>query len=312
MKIDLAQARELCNAAELRLVAESEPEALAKMKLAQVQRRVQKAREEHAYWQRTVAKLYDENGELKLQVELPWKPRFKEKAALFAEALQRYEDCLEQLTRQAEAAAARPGKKRAPRAAAASSEDRPPGPLTADELLARLRKLRFFEGYSPKAVEQAEARIRFQYAEGLSGPQRAYFERFPGFALNFISIEGAWYGEPYEPLVKTVARNSFEMFRPTRIADKRDRKKGTATLAFTVEGDRHSVTAEDSAKWLPTEFTDLIEEAFSIHCNKLSFHEILLSAVPPASSGTTWTICTKRAYKALVKAKLLAEEAVEI
>ena len=249
---------------------------------------------------------------MKLQVELPWKPRFKEKAALFAEALQRYEDRLQELTREAEAAAAKPGKKRASRAAVASTGDRAPGPMTADELLARLRKVRFFEGYSPEAVEQAEARIRAQYAEGLSGPQRAYFERFPGFALNFISIEGEWYGDRYEPLVERIAQNSFGMFRPTRITDKRDRRKRTATLAFTVNGQRYSATAEDSAKWLPTEFTDLIEEAFSIHCNKLSFHEILLSAVPPPSSDSTWTICTNRAYKALVKAKLLPEEAFEI
>jgi hypothetical protein len=311
MEIDLAEARTLCDAAEWRLVAESEPEALAKMKLAQVQKRAEKARSAHAVWRRFAQELYDEKGELKLQVELPWKPRFREKAELFAKVLQRYEDQLQQMTRQAEAAADQPGKKRAPGTAAASREDRSPGPLTADELLARLRKVRFFEGYSAEAAQQAEARIRAQYAEGLSGPRRAHFERFPGFALHFLSIEGEWYGDRYEPLVERVAQNSFGMFRPTRITDKRDRKKGTATLAFTVEGQRYSVTAEDSAKWVPTEFLELIEEAFSTHCNKLSFHETLLSAVPPPS-GATWTICTNRAFKALLKAKLLPEEAFEI
>jgi hypothetical protein len=306
--INPAEARELCDATEWRLVAESEPEALAKLKLAQLQRRVEKARKEHAYWQETVADLYDEKGEFKLQINLPWKPRFKEKAAVFAEVLRRYEERLKQLEREAEAAPAKPGKKK-------PSQDPLPAegqPLTADELMARLRKLRFFEGYSASAIKQAEARIRDQFAEGLSGPRRAYFERFPGFALVFLSIEGEWYGDPYGPLVERVAQNSFGMFHPTRITDKRDRKKGTATLSFTVEGQRYSLTVEDSPKWFPPEFLELIEEAFAKHCGKLHFHETLLSVVPDARGASQLTICTNRAYKALVKAKLLPDEASEI
>jgi hypothetical protein len=319
MAIDPAEARELCDAAQWRLVAESEPEALAKLNLAQLRRRVAKVRSEHAYWKDMVKRLYDESGELKVPYELPWKPRFPEKAELLGEVLTRYERRLEELER-ASAAGDETKKRRK------GADERPPLPGNADELIAALQKLRFFEGYPADAATLAQERIRTQFAAGLSGPHREYFERFPGFALVFLSYPGDWYSAPYERLVAIAAENSFGMFRPTRIAQKRksagrrgakprllrEDEKDSVTLSFTVARKRYSKTVKESGHAPPVEFLELIEEAFTENCFGLRFHETLLCAIPGAAGETTWTICTQRAFRAISKARLIPSEAAEI
>jgi hypothetical protein len=181
--------------------------------------------------------------------------------------------------------------------------------MSTDEFVAWLHKLRFFEGYSQEAARLAEERIRKQHDDGIQGPGRKYFERFPGFALSFLAIPGEWDGEPYEPLVGIVADNSFGMFNPTEVTDERHRDDvGTATLSFTVNGVRYRATADGSSGWVPPEFLELIEEAFTRHCGGLRFHETFACAAPGGGDETTRTICTPRAYKGLLKANLLPEE----
>jgi hypothetical protein len=182
--------------------------------------------------------------------------------------------------------------------------------MSTDDFVARLHKLRFFEGYSKEAASLAEARIRDQHEAGINGPRREYFERFPGFALSFISLPGEWDYEPYEPMVELVAENSFGMFNPADITDERDPDEvGTATLSFTVDGVRYSATSEECGGWIPSEFLELIEEAFSEHCGNFHFFETFW---PEVRDESRWTFCTKRAQKALVKAKLLADHPDDI
>ncbi len=181
--------------------------------------------------------------------------------------------------------------------------------MNADELIASLHKLHFFKGYTKEAVKRAEERVRQQYDSGMSGPHRQHFERFPGFALNFITILGEWDFEPYEPLVEIVAQNSFGMFLPEEITDERDEEEGTATLSFSVEGQRYSATVDDSDGWVPQAFLERIEQAFHEHCHQLGFFETYW---PEAGDACSWTICTKPAHTALVQARLLPGDPGEI
>jgi hypothetical protein len=307
MSLDMDRARKLCNAAEWRLVEASEPGALNTLTLAKGRKKVDQARKLRDTWCDMVARL----GQPTTDAE-----RFiPQKAELFTEVLRRFEEHLQKVESSASAASGgEAGRNRVSRSAARSktAAAKLTGPPSTDEFIAHLRKLRFFEGYTASAEKLAEERIRTQHAEGLSGPLREYFERFPGFALVFISIDGEWDDDPCEPLVETVAQNSFGMFDPTNITDERDDEAGTATLSFTVNGQRYSRTiTEETGGWVPVEFLELIEEAFAEHCGNLHFHETLLSAAPGGGDSSTWTICSNRAYKALEKAKLLPSEAAE-
>ena len=172
--------------------------------------------------------------------------------------------------------------------------------LTAEELIASLRKARFFEGFTDEAATLAEARIRDRYQAGISGSGRKYFARFPGFALIFLSVEGEWDREPYEPLVQMYADASFGMFRPASVSDARH-DDGSVTLSFVVDGQKYEATAEDQG-WLPAELTELIEGAFRKHCGGLEFFE---TYYPEAGQSSSWTFCRKRAYRAIVKAGLI-------
>lgn len=100
-----------------------------------------------------------------------------------------------------------------------------PGPetpmLSTDEFLTKIEKLKFFDGFTPQAARKAKALIRKNHKQGLAGSGAKYYRRFPGFALIFLSIDGEWDGEPYEPLVREFAKASFGMFAPKKIKDVR-------------------------------------------------------------------------------------------
>jgi hypothetical protein len=311
VEFDWAETLASCSAAQRRLAEESEREAIVQLTADKLRNRAEKAKKECADWSRIAERLSPITPEMPEMVR-EYRSMAQSKAALFAEVQRRFEERVAQLGEAAKREG--PGKKPSsrPRKSRSSPESEPSLPQSADELIAALRKIRFFESYTPSAVELAEERIRRQFAKGISGPLREYYQWFPGFALAFIGIEEKWYHDPYGPLVKVVAENSFGMFQPKKISDKRDPRRNLATLSFVVEGEKYSCTAEDLSNRPPMEFLELIEEAFARHCRNLHFHETDLSSVPGATDLTTWTICTKRAYKALVKANLLPIEPAEL
>jgi hypothetical protein len=174
--------------------------------------------------------------------------------------------------------------------------------LTTDQFLEQLEKAKFFAGFTPEAARKAKALVRKNHKQGLAGSGAKYFRRFPGFALIFLSIDGEWDLEPYEPLVKTFAKASFGMFAPKKIKDVRNEETGAATLSFEVDGISYKATTEDQGGWIPSEFLELIEKAFKKHCHGF---EIFETFYPEAGQSSSWTFCTPKAYRALVKAGLL-------
>src|SRR4051812_36203274 len=82
--------------------------------------------------------------------------------------------------------------------------------MDASDLMAKLDKIRFFEGYTPEAEKKARARVLKQYKEGLAGEYQKYFERFPGFALCFLDVDMELDGvEDLRLVLKEYAADTF-------------------------------------------------------------------------------------------------------
>jgi hypothetical protein len=174
--------------------------------------------------------------------------------------------------------------------------------MDARDLMAKLDKIRFFEGYTPEAEKKARSRVLKQYKEGLAGETRKYFERFPGFALWFLSVDLELDGaEDLKLVLKQYAAETFGMFKPTHVKAVRDRDKDVTRLEFRVDGVPYKAEAGYEG-WVPNEVTEVIEKAFRTHCNKLEFHSV---NYPEFSQAAEMTVCTARAFKAAVKAGLL-------
>jgi hypothetical protein len=181
--------------------------------------------------------------------------------------------------------------------------------LTTNALLEKLRKLKFFDGYTADAERKAVKAIRKNYEQGLAGRGAKYYRQFPGFALIFLSVDLEW-GSPYAPLVRVFAKASFGMFQPKKIKESRDQRTDLITLSFEVDSVTYRATADDPGGWVPEEFLDLIETAFKKHCGGLQVFETFY---PESGQCSAWTFCTPKAHRALVKANLLPadhEEAV--
>ena len=174
--------------------------------------------------------------------------------------------------------------------------------MDAGDLMAKLDAIRFFEGYTAEAEQQARARVFKQFEEGLAGRSRKYYERFPGFALWFLGVDMELDGaEDLKLVLKQFAAETFGMFKPTHVKAVRDRDEDVTRLEFRVDGVPYKAEAEYST-WVPDEVTEVIERAFKKHCNKLGFHPVHF---PEFSQTADMTVCTARAFKAGVKAGLL-------
>ena len=174
--------------------------------------------------------------------------------------------------------------------------------MDANDLMAKLGAIRFFEGYTPEAEKKARARVLKQYKKGLAGESRKYFERFPGFALQFLGVDMELDGaEDLKLVLKQFAADTFGMFKPTHVKAVRDRDEDLTRLEFRVDGVPYKAEAGYEG-WVPNEVTAVIEKAFKTHCNKLGFHPV---DFPEFSQEATLTVCTARAFKAAVKAGLL-------
>ncbi|HEU5117194.1 MAG TPA: hypothetical protein VFT74_11060 [Isosphaeraceae bacterium] len=174
--------------------------------------------------------------------------------------------------------------------------------MDAADLMAELEAIRFFEGYTAEAEQQARDKILKHYKNGLAGESRKSFERFPGFALKFLGVDGELDGaEDLEMVLEGIARESFGMFKPTDVSAVCDPDEGVIRLEFRVDGVRYKAEAEYEG-WLPDEVLEVIEKAFKKHCNKLGFHTLHF---PEDSQEVALTICTARAFKAAVKAGLV-------
>jgi hypothetical protein len=174
--------------------------------------------------------------------------------------------------------------------------------MNADDLMARLDAIRFFEGYTAEAEQKARAQVLTQYEKGLASESRRYFERFPGFALRFLGVDLELDGaEDLEMVLGQFAADSFGMFRPTDVSAVCDPDEDVTRLEFRVDGVPYVAEAEYST-WVPDEILEVIEKAFQTHGNQLGFHPI---HVPEFSQEAVMTICTARAFKEAVKAGLL-------
>jgi len=170
------------------------------------------------------------------------------------------------------------------------------------DLMAKLDAIRFFEGYSAEAEPKARARVLKQYKKWRAGESRKYVERFPGFALMFLGVDGELDGaEDLKSVLKGIAKESFGMFKPTDVSAVCDPDEDVTRLEFRVDGVRY-VAEAGYDPWLPSEVLEVIEEAFKKHCNKLGFHTLYF---PEFSQAVDLTICTARAFKAAVKAGLV-------
>ena len=58
----------------------------------------------------------------------------------------------------------------------------------------------------------------------------------------------------------------------------------------------------EHSTWLPDEILEVLEEAFTKHCNGLGFHPVYF---PEDTQEAVMTICTARAFGAAVEAGLL-------
>ncbi len=174
--------------------------------------------------------------------------------------------------------------------------------MDAGDLMARLDAIRFFEGYTSEAERKARDRVLMQFEEGLAGESRRYFERFPGFASRFLGVDLELDGaEDLEMVLDQFAADSFGMFKPTDVSAVSDPDEDVTRLEFRVDGVRYKAEAEHST-WLPEEVLEVIEKAFTKHCNGLGFHPVYF---PEHGQEAVMTICTARAFKAAVKAGLL-------
>lgn len=174
--------------------------------------------------------------------------------------------------------------------------------MESSDLMARLDAIRFFEGYTPEAEQEARSRVLEQYEKGLAGESGRYFERFPGFALKFLGVDGELDGaEDLESVLDGVAKESFGMFKPTDVSAVCDPDESLIRLQFRVGGVQYKAEAEYEG-WLPDEVLEVIEKAFKTHCNKLGFHTLHF---PEDSQEVALTICTARSFQAAVKAGLV-------
>jgi hypothetical protein len=174
--------------------------------------------------------------------------------------------------------------------------------MDANDLMAKLDKIRFFEGYTPEAEQKARARVLKQYGDGFAGESRRYFERFPGFALRFHSVDMELDGaDDLKLVLEEYAAGTFGMFRPTDVAAVCDPDEDVIRLEFRVDGVPYKAEAGHDT-WVPNGVTEVIEEAFKKHCNKLGFHPVYF---PEFGQEAAMTVCTARAFKAAVKAGLL-------
>jgi len=175
---------------------------------------------------------------------------------------------------------------------------------TADQLLKQLHKIKFFDCYTDAARTLAEAHIAKSFATTRSEGRQKFLQRFPATATASLTVYGEWDGEPFEPLVESYAKGSFGMFRPENIKDVRDDENEQMTLSFVVGGKLYSATAETQG-WVPTEFTDLIEQAVKETCHGLEFHLLYEGGFTDSPS---FTFCKATAYKSLLKSKLLCDD----
>lgn len=174
--------------------------------------------------------------------------------------------------------------------------------MEAADLMARLDAIRFFEGYPAGAEEEARARVLEQYRSGLASDSRKAYERFPGFALKFLGLDGELDGaEDLELVLKGIADESFGMFQPTDVSAVCDPDEDLTRLEFRVDGVPYKAEAGYDT-WLPDEVLGVIEKAFKKHCSELGFHTLHF---PEDSQEAAMTICTARAFEAAVKAGLL-------
>lgn len=174
--------------------------------------------------------------------------------------------------------------------------------MNADDLLAKLDDIRFFEGYTAEAERQARDQVLKQYEVGLAGESRKSFERFPGFALKFLGIDAELDGaEDLEAVLEGIADGSFGMFEPTEVAAVCDPDECVTRLEFRVDGVQYEAEAAYDT-WLPDEVLEVIETAFKKHCNTLGLHTLHF---PEDSQEAAMTICTARAFKAAVEAGLV-------
>lgn len=170
--------------------------------------------------------------------------------------------------------------------------------MNAADLLDKLDEIRFFEGYTAEAERQARELVLKQYDAGLTGESRKSFERFPGFALKFLGLDGELDGaEDLESVLEGIAAGSFGMFRPKDVAGVCDPDEDVIRLEFRVDGVGYVAEAGYDT-WLPDEVLEVIDNAFQKHCNGLGFHTLFF---PEESQEVALTICTARAFDAAVK-----------
>jgi hypothetical protein len=177
--------------------------------------------------------------------------------------------------------------------------------MDVENLLTRLQKLRYFEGYSDTALAKATRGIRTRYAAGLAGPWKAEFERFPGLALVVTDVDMELDSpEDLRLVLRQFASDSCGMFAPKSIRARRVDGDGRYQLQFTVNGDPADLSC-DAAGWLPEEFLEGLRTVTKKNCSGLVFQDV--EYPDPGQSGYfLW--CTPRARKAVARAGLIPSD----
>lgn len=177
--------------------------------------------------------------------------------------------------------------------------------MDIETFLQRLKKAKYFEGYSDSAYTKAIKLIRKRHQDGMGGDQKEYFERFPGLALVVIDVDQEMMGlDDLAIILRDFGEVSLGMFGPQSIKIRRKRGDKHYELGFTVHQTKHSLKFEDDS-WIPNEFFDELDKVTRSECSGLAFHSI---AYPDPGQSGFYIWCTTRAFKAISRAGLIPSE----
>jgi hypothetical protein len=174
--------------------------------------------------------------------------------------------------------------------------------MDLEEFLQRLQKVRYFEGYAEAASSKALRAIRKNYAAGITGAQRADFERFPGLALVVTDVDLEMTGQDdLKDIVRQFGAASYGLFRPRAIKIRRKEGETRYRLQFSVNDTAYDLPFEDDS-WIPNDFFETLEKVTKKECSGLAFQAV--EYPDPGQSGF-FVLCTPRALKAIERAGLI-------
>ncbi len=168
------------------------------------------------------------------------------------------------------------------------------------DIIDKLHKLRYFEGYPEWAVEKAVKQFRKNYLAGVSGPHSQLFQRFPGLALRVLEIDGELDGpEDLKLVTRQLAKSTFKLLELSSLKVKREAE--TILLQFHC-GDTPYNFRMGCEGWIPASFYSFFHSVMKEQCNGIDFQSI---PYPDPGQCDVFVLCTKRSFRVLMKAKLI-------